>query len=345
MEFKSDEYRSFLLDNFPNAKIASGGKEVCCKCWNCDDHSRHMYFNIPEDDITPLFYSCRRCPAKGIVTTSLLRNLGIRDEYIFNLIDTYSKAPRFHNNKMSKRSINLSNLNVIYDNEKTKRKLDYLYDRLGHYYSIEECHALKIIPNLKDFLYANHINNLTRDERIVDALNEYFVGFLSMDNCFIILRRIIDEGNLFSSIDKRYIIYNIFNHKTNPEANYTIPVNIEFPTARQPELHIAEGPFDILSIYNLRNRVPAIYTTIVSNTYLQYIQRILFRLMIPRPIIHLYPDNTTEKDNSGDDEHMKSLTDYFKKIGIKIIIHRNIMEEEKDFGVRPERIKEVIYEL
>jgi hypothetical protein len=71
----------------------------------------------------------------------------------------------------------------------------------------------------------------------------------------------------------------------------------------------------------------------------------MITMRLPYIRIELYPDNPTEKDSSGDDRHMKSISDYCKMLGIPVTIHRNKFEGEKDFGVTPDRIKEVMYTL
>ena len=87
--------------------------------------------------------------------------------------------------------------------------MDYLNSRLGLNLTYSDYANQKVVFNLKDTLLNNHIYKLSRDENIVDQLNDNFVGFLSSDNNYVNLRRICDEGIVYHSIDKRYINYNI----------------------------------------------------------------------------------------------------------------------------------------
>ena len=86
----------------------------------------------------------------------------------------------------------------------------------------------------------------TRYPNIIDQLDHGFLGFLSYDNAFINMRNLDIVKDIYEGINRRYINYNIFNKYDNTNKFYVIPTNInmEYPI----KLHIAEGPFDALSI-------------------------------------------------------------------------------------------------
>jgi hypothetical protein len=109
------------------------------------------------------------------------------------------------------------------------------------------------------------------------------------------------------------------------------------------KIHIAEGPFDILSIYtNLRHGEPGIYTAIGGSNYLGIIMYFIETFKLPNVEIHIYPDN----DNSGSNGKMRKLyLSKLKPIRIPMYIHRNICAGQKDFGVRPEFIVETIQNI
>jgi hypothetical protein len=151
---------------------------------------------------------------------------------------------------------------------------------------------------------------------------------------------VCDEGLVYKTIDKRYVNYNIFN-EFNTDRFYTIPTSIDLANPERIKIHIAEGPFDILSIYlNCRHMEPGIYTSVAGSNYLGIIIYFLENYMLPYTEIHLYPDN----DKYGSKSNMDRIKRYLSPLKTPLIVHRNLFQGEKDFGVSPDRIREVIQE-
>ena len=173
----------------------------------------------------------------------------------------------------------------------------------------------------------------------MEQLNNNFLGFISIDNSFVNMRRLCDEGKVIDTIDKRYVNYKIYDKFDTSNRFYTIPTKIDLCSPERLKIHIAEGPFDILSIYtNLRNREPGIYTSIAGSNYLGITFYMLNTFKIPYFELHYYPDN----DESGSNEVMNKIVRYIKPFNCPIFIHRNIYPGEKDFGVPMSRITERI---
>ena len=337
-------YMKYLIDNLPNAKKAAGGSEVQCRCLYHNDHSQHMYLNIPENGSAAFFY-CHNCGVRGLVTPSKLSEWNIYDDLIASLLLENAKEVKVTDKYTNKTSYILTN-HIINDDDCSRVKLAYINKRLGTQLTFDDCTQLKICLNLKDLLYANRITNLTRAENIVNELDQYFVGFISADNAFVNLRRIIKEGVVYKSIDKRYVNYNIFNKYDTAERYYTVPTMVNAVSPSRIKLHIAEGPFDILSIYlNVRQREPGIYTSMAGNNYFGMIKHFILSLKLFNIEIHIYPDKPTKKDTSGSDENMQNIANICVPLNIPVYIHRNLYEGEKDFGVKPERIQEQIVQL
>lgn len=144
---------------------------------------------------------------------------------------------------------------------------------------------------------------------------------------------------LYKTVDKRYINYSLYGKVDNTERFYTIPCNIDLSMPRIIPLHIAEGPFDILSIYlNLRNRADGIYTSIAGSNYKGIIRHFITTMRLPYLEIHLYPDN----DKYGSNYVMNDIMNYIKIFNFPVYVHRNVYYKEKDFGVSRDRIDEKI---
>lgn len=341
----SNQYREFLLRSIPTAKSVSGGREVNCRCFYCPDSKDpshgHFYISIPESKDEPSMYHCKKCPNKGIVTNRTLLEWNVYDENIAEELIYHNRGINPNYKKQYSNYVYNIRNNLITENDISKSKLDYINSRIGTNFTYADMERLKIVLNIKDLLYNNRytIPTLTRKEFIIDQLNTYFMGFLSSDNAFINMRRVCKEGVVYKGIDKRYVNYNIFGKKINT-SNYIIPNSIDLSQPNRVKIHIAEGPFDIVSIYeNLRFREPGIYAAIGGSNYYGTIIDFIYKYKLPYCEVHIYPDN----DNIGSKNKMEFIKRKLNSIEIPVIIHRNIYQGEKDFGVPLTRIKEAVY--
>ncbi len=343
MTFDKDRYKTILLNNIANAKSVSGETEVNCRCFYCPDSKDlshgHFYISIPENDEPSLFY-CQKCHSSGIVSHNVLMEWGIFDIELSTSLAKYNKKIM----KLSKNSKYLSEETIynirntyITDNELSQRKLSYINNRLGLQFTYADLLSNKIILNLRDLLNQNNITNYTRHLDIIDQLDRYFIGFVSYDNGFINMRNLSSKlVILHKSIDKRYVNYNIFGKYNNTKRFYIIPTAIDINSPEPIKIHLAEGVFDILSIkYNLR-KDNGIYASINGSGYFGLIKFFILSLKIMNAEIHIYPDADIK------DYKINNIKYQLTPFNFPIYIHRNIMEGEKDFGVRMERIREYI---
>jgi hypothetical protein len=199
--------------------------------------------------------------------------------------------------------------------------------------------SLKVILNIKDFLVYNNITRISRSQYTIDLLDQYFIGFLTNNNSTIILRNLVKERNkLPEVVQDRYIKYSIVEGGFS--GYYTIPSTVDI---YQPvNIHIAEGTFDILSVYiNLcgMNNVQNIYSSIGGNSYLNAMKYYILECGIINPIFHLYIDNDIPN------QFLEQIKRVIKPLNLQVYIHMNIAPNEKDFGVSPERIKHYYYAL
>lgn len=335
-----ERYKNFLLTHLPNAKLVSGGKEVNCKCLYCDDRSRHMYVKIPQTPNEASVFNCFRCPASGVVTSTTLNDWNCYNDTIAVDILNHNKNIKFI--PQSGRDVRTLHYWAINNPTLAENKLNYINQRLGLHLTFQDVIRYKICLNFADIIQQNGIEEYSRSAIEMDALNQFFVGFISLDNSFINFRRIVDEGIVPPGIDKRYINYNIFNKIDNTERFYTVPTSVDLSQPVRVPIHIAEGPFDCLSIYfNLRQQQNGIYTCIAGNNYAGIVRRFILTLGFNYSEIHIYPDN----DSSGDDSKIRAITEICEPLSIPVFVHRNNYPGEKDFGVRPDRIKEIVYQL
>lgn len=341
-----EEFGQFIINNIPGAKFASGKRAINFRCPFCGDSSnpRSAHFYLLLNENSPIIYYCHRasCNATGILTHSLLMEWGIYDIKLSVELAKHNKtALTYSENKkyVDKSVYNLSN-NFILDNKLSRYKLDYINKRLGTNLSYNEILKRKIVLNLGDLLDSNKIYNYTRDNTIMKQLNDNFIGFISRDNAFLNMRN-LEISKVYKSIDKRYINYSIFNKFDNSQKYYTIPAEIDLLNPNRIKLNIAEGPFDILSVfYNLRNQEDhSIYSAIGGRGYLNLIKSFILNDNLSYIEIHLYIDN--------DIPHyiINNVKNFVSIYNIPLFVHRNMKEGEKDFGVSKDRIIEQITQV
>ena len=103
-------------------------------------------------------------------------------------------------------------------------------------------------------------------------------------------------------------------------------------------IHIAEGPFDILSIYhNLRKTLyQSLYISATGKGYKGVIRFCIMTLGIVNAVFHIYPDMDVEQYIIDD------IATLLYPYRIPLYVHRNLCPNEKDFGVPLDRIEESV---
>lgn len=334
---------------YQNIKVASGGTEIVCRCPFCGDskdpNHAHLYLSVPQSEEDISQYHCKKCPAHGIVDVDLLRRIGCEDTSLLVEVSKHNsevfKLPKYKSIKQI--DVYPLNMNYIRQDPLNEAKLNYINNRIGSKFSISDLASLKIFLNLYDIINANNLE-LTRHQITCDDLDKWFIGFISYDNSFAGLRKLTNR-ELYKSINKRYINYTLVN-KTNTAKNfYVIPTMIDILSLEPIKIHLAEGQFDILSIfYNLNNcnRNQNIYIACGGKSYAQALEFILLETGIINYEIHYYPD----KDVT-DGDFFKSTQQKVNLLPANIYIHRNMCPGEKDYGVPMNKITDtvkVIYE-
>lgn len=335
-----------LKRNIPELKFESGGKEVSFRCRFCGDSrdpkGRHFYVSVPTED-KPALFNCFKCGMRGVLTPQVLAEIGITDSELNSGLGIFNKKVLSYSKNQKYQDLKVYNLinNFIADQELGMIKLKYINQRLGLNLSFQDCLDNKIILNLFDLFRCNPHLKYTRDPRIVKELNDSFLGFISVDNCFANMRK-INDNPVNQAIDKRYINYVIYDKYNNTQKYYVPPVEINRSIPGRVKLHIAEGPFDILSIkYNCRKEINGnIYASIGGNTYLNTLLTFINSYGIINLEVHIYLDNDVYEDKL-----IKTLINTLSVYNIPIFIHHNIFPGEKDFGVDISRINESIIQI
>lgn len=339
----SDDYRNFLLASIPGSRKASGGREVLCRCRYCPDSRNpthaHFYISIPQSSEEPSFFNCYKCHSSGIVTNKTLIEWGIYDPNMGINIT-------LHNKQIMKKSKNFQfKDDIIYNlrytditkDDLSKYKLDYINNRMGLNFTFDDCIRHKIVINLDDILIQNNLAG-TRDGRVLELLDSSFIGFISVNNAFVNMRKIVEEVLPYGLGKKRYINYSLFNKYDNTHRFYVVPTQYDL---RKPiKLHLSEGPFDSLGIlYNLRNGIMDndIYSNIGGSGYKGIIKYFINTLKLPNLEINYYPDAEIDQNIILD------IAEALEPFHFPFNIIRN--EIGKDFGVRKAQMKPMMFSV
>lgn len=314
------------LKKLPVCYVTTNKKEANVRCPACGDSkksskSAHLYIKICPDKGEPYKYYCQKCKNKGIVTPEFLKDLKIFDSELNLSILDYNK--NIYGYESSVKRINKKEIVIPisdnYDNI-NKEKLHYINTRLGTNLTVTDLGQYKIVLNLYEFLNFNDIRFLTnKNKNFTDQLDDFFVGFLSYDNNYLILRN--TNPNACSI---RYHNYNIYNNYDNSKKFYIMPGKID-RLQKQVTLILAEGFFDILGVYfNVeKENKNFIYASINGIGYNGVIREI-----VKMGFLDLYVKIYSDKDQTID--QYKKIFYEFKPFITKMdIIYNNL---SKDFG-------------
>lgn len=326
--------KQYLLSVLENPILQSGGKEIVCRCHNpgCTDTKRHLYIGpFNGDDSTIIKYNCFKCSASGVVNRNFLYEYGISD-IDKDALEANKSSGNIRSYRMASNGVYRISNTRITDCDMTKNKLRYINDRLGLALTYQDCINNKIVLNIGDLLESNNITNYTRHINIMKQLNDNFIGFLSRSNGSLNMRN-LNEGNVYKTIDQKYINYKLFNDDIENDF-YIIPTKININ--QHVKLHIAEGPFDILSIfYNVaRDKTNSLFIAGKGKAYETVLVWLLTNYYIFDLEVHYYPDRDIT------DRFIENIIYKFKPFKIQFYMHRNMYPNEKDFGVPVNRIKD-----
>lgn len=312
--------QSFIV-NECNGKIASGGKEIIKKCHICGDSkdptSAHMYIGMKDGVI---LYNCFKCNSKGIVDGKFLRSIGCYDTDLLVACNKYTDSS---NNRPTSNKMNFHRMLSI-PRKIDRNKLSYISNRLGIVLSDSDIYKYRIITQFDEFMSINNINKFTRNIKVMEILNDYFVGFLSSDMSHIIFRRIVDSGIVPAFIDQRYVNYNIYGND-NGNNFYTIANSIrnDLPIS----VNVAEGVFDIISVERNFPKDNSIYAAVCGKSYMTFLSSLMMNYGISNYDLHFYIDSDMNINN------IYNISSELLPFGVRSYIHINQYPGQKDFGV------------
>lgn len=331
-----------MLMSLPTHYTDGAEKHVVVRCPYCGDSvdPKKAHFSVLvdlNDEDSPMLYNCWKCPASGIIGPTELEDLGFHlDSDFYQTIKEVSRRSKkynhFTNNYVEKYDIPIYQVN---DTGLSKRKLEYVNERLGTSFDPLDAQKLKMILNFGDFIKLNKIKSLkTVSSKLAMLLHYQYIGFLSNNNNTIVFRYIGNDEKR-----NRYIKVILNPNNTNPASFYSIPNSLDLLYTDNIDIHIAEGVMDILSVYaNLcqESLNKKYYFAACGFSFLNIIKYCVYSGLNTGINVHIWCDN-----DKSDVEELALLRKIDDNIGTwldRIYFHRNQFPNEKDFGVPLARI-------
>ena len=354
-----EDLKAYLVQEH-NAKVGSGGNQTIIRCPWCGDskdpRNAHLYVGLNKRGDNTIAYYCFLCGKGGIVDNNFFRAIQCYDINLIDEVVTY-------NNKSDKVRyfdyLNRDNpykgqYEPIIKNEVERNsaeyafaKLDYINKRLGVNLNFQDLARLKIVLSINRYLRDNHMRGTGRSREVMENLDKYHIGFLSVDNTYMVERAIRDTSHLSERFKLRYVNYCLYTNRFKTHRFYAIPTSID--TSQPVTIHLAEGPFDVLGIYfnvvgpeNAANHI--FIASCGKAMFADALKYIFVELLIPYCICSLdfYVDR--ESDGSINLEEFRGFINSMRELLVDVRVHANMHEGEKDYGVTRDRIIDTIIE-
>ena len=313
MNSDKQDLLNLIKDNVEIFKTISN-VEYSIRCPFCGDSksnhkATHMYIRCDNNPTQPLLYNCFKCNSKGVVNRYLLKQLGIKNADNLDIVNDL-KVINVYTAK---------NIEVDLGNPKLQSpQYDYLVYRLGDIFDINELEKFRIVWNI------NNLMPLISDKRIMHILpnNLNSITFITEDKATILTRTFHQENGW-----KKLSLF-----KTDYRSFYSIQTAVELFTENEITINIAEGIFDVISLYKHFNSENSIFIAVLGSDYESAIKYIIQKGFVGSNInIKIFiDDNINEKMLKN---NLRRYNWLFKDIKI----FRNI--KFKDFGTTIDNIK------
>lgn len=287
------------------------------RCPICGDSKKnpndcHCYIKCSNDITEPILYNCFLCNSSGRVNKWFMEKL----EADTRIIDEVQEKRYNHIQTIQNGDSKLMTGNV----NMNSRQVKYITKRLGSGFTEEDYARFKIVWTF-DPIY-RHVN----DRKIRNTLpnNHNSISFLSDDKTAVFTRSFNEEGHRWRKIR----LSNSDHH-----SYYFIQTTIDLFTKDDIVVNIAEGVFDILSVYKNFNDGPkSIFMAALGSDYIGALDYVIMKGFIgSNVIIKIYIDNGINESTLY--ERLAQYKWLFKAI----FTYKNM--REKDVGVNRDMIK------
>lgn len=343
-EFKEKFLESLYENN--KVKPTYSRKEYRTRCPYCGDSDNpdhvHFYLKVDLTDNSGIVGHCFKCDSGGPLDKEMMRLLNI-DKSLIPEVDKFnkesSKADR--KNFLGEQTQLFFDYNISSTIDEVKKS--YIENRLKIKLKSDDLSNMKVIFSLYEFMENNNIK-IKMDEKILNTIDRFYVGFLSSGNSYILCRNVTDKTFRYNDMKlSNWIKLPLTKDSIMCKCFYSISTEVDIFTKENITVNISEGVFDILSVYyNLGFNNPNTMNIAVTGKYYEQILIYLLSLGIvgSNVTLNIFADNDEEFNTKAKNP---TTVDYLKKKLNKIFHlygHVNIYYNtyRKDFGYPKDEI-------
>ena len=337
-EFK----QRFLNSLYENNKVKAtySKKEYRTRCPYCGDSDNpdhvHFYLKVDLTDNSGIVGHCFKCEAGGPLDKEMMKLLNI-DESLIGEVDSFNKS----SDKVDRKNFVGEETQIFFDYERPDNinalKISYIEKRVGKTFTNEDIENMKIVTNLYDFMSENNLS-IKYDERVLNTLDRYYIGFLSSGNSYMLLRNVTDKQFMYKDNKlSNWIKLPLSRESSLCKCFYSISNPVDIFTKDTITVNLSEGIVDILSVYyNLGYNTPNTMNIAVTGKYYEQILLYLLSLGIvgSNVVLNIFADNDLEFNKKAKNP---TTPEYFKRNFMKyfhLYGHVNLFYNtcKKDFG-------------
>lgn len=316
--------------------------EYRMRCHFCGDsqknmNERHLYLLCNLEDDSPIQYNCFKCGEHGYVNKYFLEMADISDANIKSEIYALNKKSK----RYDKKGINANDEMYTFDFKipeiECGKKTEYINNRFGINFTMEDYKNMKVVTSLYDFLIKNDIKSSCFKKDALRRLEDHYVGFISNGSSHILFRDISGKE------EHSWVKYPIIKESFKNKIFYSLESTIDIFTTDEINVNLSEGVFDAIGIsYQLLDTMDNSINIAVTGKYYNRIIQYLLGLGVygSNVVINIYSDNDNmfnkKKSNDTSVEYYKDKLGKFKNIFKKINVYYNL--KNKDYGIPKEDI-------
>ena len=295
------------------------GVEYRIRCPICGDSQKdpndtHCYIRCSNDPLEPLMYNCFLCNAHGIVNKYFLKKLGLNQHV--QMLAITNRSHKIPLNSVSDVSMVIGTP-VIASNQ-----VAYIENRLGKGFSYADYDRFKIVWDFRGII--PYIES-AKVRNTLPVGNDR-ITFLSDDKATLLVRNL-------TPADHDHAWRKIGIMRSNSRSFYTIKSSLDLFTTEPVVINIAEGVFDILSVYKNFYDVPnSLFIAALGSDYIPALE-----YMISKGIIGTNVSVRIYIDNGIDVQELTKGLERFKWLFHNITLYWNTIG--KDVGIDIEHIK------
>lgn len=302
--------------------MKSAGHEYRIRCPICGDSQRnprdaHCYIRCSDDPSEPLLYYCFKCNSHGKVGPDFLQRLNVKP----NLISMIAKQKYNRIPPVNSMTVEYLTGSPIIPSLQTQ----YIEGRLGSGFTAEDYDRFKIVWDMNTV--ASHCS-----QQIQNRLpgNWDSISFISENMCMLATRTFEDTEPAWNKLKLA---------NDGGKSFYTIKSVLDLFTQDEIVVNIAEGVFDILSVYRNFNDGPnSIFIATLGSDYMSALTYAIGKGFIGHNVtVKIYIDWSI---NEG---LLRRQLRKHKWLFDKIYVYRNMLY--KDVGVTMDQIRLAEYRI